>query len=354
VTLTILSVAYPLAPVSPDAAGGAEQVLSLLDRAIVAAGHRSIVVAQEGSCTAGTLVPVAAPAGELDDIAKAKVQAATRAAIASATARFTPDIIHLHGIDFPSYLPPPGPPVLATLHLPPSWYPAEALRPGRPKTWINCVSEAQHATCPASPALLPAIPNGIDTEALQARHAKRRYAMFLGRICPEKGTHLAIEAAKVADISLLIAGEVFAYEAHRRYFAEEVRPRLDSRRRFLGPIGFARKRRLLTAARCLLVPSLAPETSSLVAREALACGTPVIAFPNGALSDAVEHGRTGFLVSDAGEMAQAIGRADRIDPEACRETARRRFGKDQMVAAYLDLYARLAAQADSVRLHGAA
>ena len=83
-------------------------------------------------------------------------------------------------------------------------------------------------------------------------------------------------------------------------------PRLDRRRRFLGPLGFARKRRLLAAARCLLVPSLARETASLVAMEALACGTPVIAFPNGALAEVVEDGRTGFLVENTREMAAAI------------------------------------------------
>ncbi len=337
-SLTILSVAYPLAPVSPDASGGAEQVLSMLDRGIVEAGHRSLVVAQEGSMVAGTLVPLPVISGQLDETAKLKAQAATRSVIGSALARFPVDVVHLHGIDFHAYLPPLGLPVLATLHLPPSWYPAEALRPSRPDTWLHCVSDVQHAACSEGPRLLPPIPNGIDVEALKARHARRGHAMFLGRICPEKGVHVALEAAKAAGVSLLIAGEVFPYEAHQRYFEEELRPRLDSQRRFIGPVGFARKRRLLTAARCVLVPSLAPETSSLVAREAAACGTPVIAFPNGALADAVEHGRTGFLVKDAASMAQAIGRAGEIDPDACRRAARLRFGKERMIAAYLNLY----------------
>jgi hypothetical protein len=351
-SLTILSVAYPLAPVSPDAAGGAEQVLSMLDAAIVEAGHRSLVVAQAGSVVAGTLISVPVISGDLDEAAKATAQAATHAAIASVLSRFPVDLVHLHGIDFHAYLPPPGLPVLATLHLPPSWYPPEALRPTRPDTWLHCVSEVQHGDCAAGRSLLPPIPNGVDVDALQARHAKRNYAMFLGRICPEKGVHVALDAAAAAGVPLLVAGEVFPYPVHRRYFDEEVRPRLGRKRRFIGPIGFARKRRLLTAACCLLVPSWAPETSSLVAREAAACGTPVIAFPNGALSDTVEHGRTGLLVRDVREMADAIRQAGEIDPETCRDAARRRFSKETMTAAYLDLYARLAAS--GAPLHGAA
>ena len=354
-SLTILSVAYPLAPIGPDAVGGAEQVLSQLDCALVEAGHRSIVVAQEGSQTAGTLVAVPREAGLLDEAARERAWARHRRAIVVALERWPVDLIHLHGIDCHAYMPTSGVPTLITLHLPPSWYPDATLWPSRPDTWLHCVSQAQHDACPPSPNFLPPIPNGVPVAALQARHAKRRYALMLGRICPEKGVHLAIEAAKRADIALLIAGEVFPYEAHTRYFAKEVVPRLDEERRFIGPIGFARKRRLLTAARCLLVPSLASETSSLVAREALACGTPVVAFPNGALTETVEHGHTGFLVRDVDEMAGAIEAARGIEPETCRAIAHARFSLERMIAGYLSVYERLTAtERGRVRRHGAA
>ena len=341
-SLTVLSVGYPLAAVSPDSAGGAEQILAALDRALVAAGHRSVVVAPEGSCVAGKLHAIAPVPTDLDDAAKHRAQAETAAAIAAVRAREPIDLVHLHGIDFPAYLPEPGVPVLATLHLPPDWYPAGALSPTRPDTSIHCVSDAQHAVCPPSSRLLPPIANGVPVERLRAHNAKRRFALFLGRICPEKGVHLAIAAAREAAIPLVIAGQVYPYADHRRYFDEQVRPALGPACRFLGPVGFARKRRLLTAARSLLVPSLAAETSSLVAREAAACGTAVIAFPNGAMAETVEHGRTGFVVEDVSAMAAAIRQVGRIEPEICRAVAAERFSEAAMVARYLALYARLA------------
>ena len=147
------------------------------------------------------------------------------------------------------------------------------------------------------------------------------------------------------DDPLLIAGEVFAWEAHRRYFDEQIAPLLDERVRFIGPVRGARKQRLLAAARCVLIPSRAPETSSLVAMEALAAGTPVIAYASGALPKIVEHGVTGFIVNDASAMARAITQCECLVAQTCHENARRRFPLQRMCDAYLDLYQRLAAQA---------
>jgi glycosyltransferase involved in cell wall biosynthesis len=344
--LTILNVAYPLAPVGHDAVGGAEQILTAVDRALVEAGHRSLVVACEGSTTAGTLLAVPRERGVLDEAARQRAFAAHRAAISSALEHFRVDLVHLHGIDFAGYLPERAP-TLVTLHLPLDWYDAALLREPRPRLWFHSVSEAQHRTAPAGATLLPPIPNGVDTARLGMRHAKRGFTLNLGRICPEKGVHLALDAAKRAGRPLLIGGEVFRYDVHQRYFDEEVAPRLDHIRRFLGPLGFLRKRRFLAAARCLLVPSLAAETSSLVTMEALACGTPVIAFPNGAIPEIVDHGRTGFLVRDVAEMADAIEAAGAIDPEACRAAARERHGIEVMNRRYLDLYGRLAGRSAS-------
>lgn len=341
--LTVLNVAYPLAPVGPDAVGGAEQVLTALDHALVAAGHNSVVIACEGSATAGVLIEVPGCSQEITEDVQRRIQDAVQHAIANVSRTFPVDVIHLHGIDFSTYLPPPGVPVLATLHLPPSWYPDEALRPARPDTWLVCVSQSQHNACPADAHLLAPIANGVPVDSLaRTTHGPRDFALSLGRICPEKGQHLALQAAHAAGISLLVCGKTFAYPSHAAYFERQVAPLLDGRRRYLGPVGFARKRRLLSAARCLLVPSLAPETSSLVAMEALACGTPVIAFPAGALSEIVEDGVTGFLVRHVEEMAAAIRRAGEIDPTTCRSVARARFDRSRMTADYLCLYARLA------------
>jgi len=342
--LTVLSVAFPLVAVGPDAVGGAEQVLSMLDAALVAQGHHSIVIACEGSTARGTLVTTPAPDGPLSDPSTwARVHERQRTAIHDALLRWPVDLVHMHGMDFHRYLPGEGPPVLATMHLPPSWYPAEALAPSRPRTYLNCVSRSQWRACP--PELAPpfVIPNGVPVDRFDARVRRRGYGAALGRICPEKGFHLALDAARQAGVPCLLAGHVFPHETHQRYWRTEIIPRLDRHRRFIGAVGFRDKRRLLSGARCLLAPSLAPETSSLVAMEALACGTPVIAFAVGALAEIVEHGRTGFLVHDAQGMAAAITMTDTLDADVCRHAARERFSSDACVRAYLALYERLVA-----------
>ncbi len=342
--LTILSVAYPFAPVGPDAVGGAEQVLSTLDFRLTQAGHRSIVLASENSVVAGTHWPVPLEKGTIGDLAKQRAWARHRHAIEDIRRRYAVDLTHLHGIDFDIYCPGEGP-TLVTLHLPLDWYRRGALQTRRRDLWMHCVSSAQdRGASPSGLRLLPPVHNGVDLDALAGRHAKRDLVLFLGRICPEKGIHLAIDAAQMAGLPLIIAGQVFPYEAHQRYFEENVAPRLGRGCRFVGALDRRRKRRFLSAARCLLLPSQVAETSSLVAMEALACGTPVIAFRCGALPEIISNGRTGFLVDNIKEMAEAIRAARELDGDLCRSEARRRFSLEAMLAAYLDLYHGLAAR----------
>jgi glycosyltransferase involved in cell wall biosynthesis len=340
VSLTVVSVGYPFAPVTADPAGGCEQVVSALDRAVTAAGHRSIVIAPEGSCVAGELRALPVPAGIIDDAARASVHDACRAALAAAIADVTPDLVHLHGIDFPSYCPDPGPAVLATLHLPIDWY--DRLPTARPRTYLQPVSADQARRAPAGLALIDPIANGVDTDRYRPA-AKRDFLLVLGRVSPEKGFHHAIDAARIAGVPLRAAGQVFPYADHLRYFDEQVAPRLDSERVFVGPVAGRAKRDLLAQARAVLIPSTAAETSSLVAMEALASGTPVIAYRSGALPDIVEHGVTGLIVDDVAGMAVAIGAIGSIDPARCRQAALERFPLARTAAAYLDLYRKLAA-----------
>jgi glycosyltransferase involved in cell wall biosynthesis len=345
--LSVLSVAYPLARVGRDTAGGAEQVLSLLDSTLVRLGHRSIVVAAAGSAVAGELIATPLAEGEITEAARREAHTRHRAAIRRALAEYPVDLVHMHGVDFHAYLPDGGTPVLVTLHLPPGWYPPETFGLGAPNVFLHCVSAAQQRACPAADHLLPFVANGVPLGSLGGPHARRSFVLMLARVCPEKGIHLGLDAAHRAGVSLLVGGEAYPYAEHRRYFADQIRPRLDRRRRFLGPVGFARKRRLLAAARCVLIPSLAPETSSLVAMEAIASGTPVVAFRSGALPEVVEHGRTGFLVADEREMADAIEAVGSIDPEACRSAARARFSAEVMAHRYLERYARVLRAAEA-------
>ena len=259
--------------------GGAEQVLSAIDRALILSRHRSIVLACEGSQTAGELIAIPWRDGiPISENTRAGTCIALSVHRSSRRYGKTRSMSYIctASIFMPVCQPRRSTGALVTLHLPPEWYPPQALRPVRPDTWLHGVSPTQHrALCRIAdgPAILSPIANGVPVSALGAhRHARRGFALMLGRVCPEKGQHLGLDAAHIAQMPLLMAGEVFPYAAHQSYFETEITPRLDAKRRWIGPLGFARKRRLLSSARCLLIPSLAAETSSLVAMEAAACG----------------------------------------------------------------------------------
>lgn len=350
--LTVLSIAYPFAPVGFQCVGGAEQILTDLDYALVAAGHTSLVLACEGSTTSGKLFSLsrfryATHRGLEYCWRKRYVQME----LDHAMSRHSVDLIHVHDTKFYEYQFPSGIPVLVTLHLPISWYPASVWKELPENTWLQCVSETQRLSCPPELRGTPVIANGV---SLSLRGKKTNFAMTLGRICPEKNQHAALEAGFMAHTRVVLGGEVFPWKEHREYFQEKVESLLRQTRNgiqheFYGPLDLSKKQRLLAQTKCLLHPTLAPETSSLVAMEALAAGTPVIAYRSGALPEIVEDGVTGFLVDSIEEMATAISRIDTINPEVCRAIAAQQFSKERMVEQYFQLYSEILRSLDQKR-----
>jgi glycosyltransferase involved in cell wall biosynthesis len=336
--MTILSVAYPLLPVGPDSGGGAEQILSLVEREMVAAGHRSIVIAAPGSQIAGELIESAAAKGEITEDTREHAERIHLERIHQVIGTHGIDLIHFHGLDFYRYLPNQRMPMLATLHLPVSFYPSWVF--DDPRLNLNCVSNTQANSAPGA-RKPPVVFNGIEIERYGRGSGKKDFFLVLTRICPEKGVHIALDIAHRLDLSLIVAGPVHPFSYHERYFSERVQPLLDHKRSYIGPIGFEAKRALLGEARGVLIPSLVAETSSLVAMEAISSGTPVIAFRSGALPEVVEDGETGFIADSEDQMIDAIARIDQISPETCRARATLRFDARRMAGDYIDLYRQL-------------
>ncbi len=312
----------------------------MVESGLVTAGFSSLVAAHAASQVSGRLLGVDVPGGLLTEAVRVGVERRLQESIDAAFAHAPVQLVHMHGIDFHRYRVPTDVPVLVTLHMPLGWYP--------PEIWtlpanvhLQCVSGSQRQTSPPEHhSRLLVIENGVALPS-SVNHRKGRFALILSRICPEKNLHVALDAARMTGMPVVLAGQVFAYPEHLRYFDEEIRPRLGRGVRYIGPVGGAEKQRLLARARCLLLPTVAEETSSLVAMEALASGTPVIALPSGAIPEIVEDRRTGFLVRDAREMADRLGRLDEIDPAVCRAVGRERFSAQVMVQRYLSLYTRL-------------
>lgn len=336
--LNVLSVAYPLLPVSTDSTGGAEQILALLERSLVRRGHRSFVIAAEGSAITGELIATPAAHGEMTEEVRQEAQGTHRAAIRRTLKKYEIDLVHFHGLDFYTYLPESSVPKLATLHLPLDWYPADIFQLSG--IHFNCVSQTQAHSAPHLQQV-SVVPNGIDIERFSTDGSHAGPLLWLGRICPEKGVHLALEVAHQLHFPLTVAGPVYAFRTHEAYFRERVEPLLDDQRRWIGAVSMQQKASLLTQARALLVPSLAAETSSLVAMEAISSGTPVIAFRSGALPEVVEDGVTGFVVDGQAQMVEAIGRLNEISAETCRARAVVRFSMERMMREYLALYRKI-------------
>jgi glycosyltransferase involved in cell wall biosynthesis len=186
---------------------------------------------------------------------------------------------------------------------------------------------------------LATIHHGIDTDAFSLHPSPGEYLLFFGRIHPDKGTVEAIEVAEQRGIPLVLAGIV----QDERYFEELVAPRLDGDRIcYLGPVGPDERAELLGGALALLHLISFEEPFGYSVVEALACGTPVVAFPRGSMPELIGDGTTGLLVDDVSAAVAAVARVDGLDRAAIREQAVARFGIDRMVDAYLDAYRAIA------------
>lgn len=202
---------------------------------------------------------------------------------------------------------------------------------------FNTISEHQR-TLLRGLRVCATISNAVDPDDHTYRENKDKYLAFLGRLVPDKGVHVAIEVARRTGLPLRIAGRVDRAGAGLRYFEERIRPELDGQVEYVGEIGPAQRDEFLSRARALLFPAQWAEPFGLVAIEALACGTPVIATANGALPEIVQPGRSGFLAGDAGGMGEAVARLDTLRPADCRQRVRDHFAPGPMTDRYVRVY----------------
>lgn len=172
------------------------------------------------------------------------------------------------------------------------------------------------------------------------------FFVWLGRMIPEKGAHLAIEAAKKAGVPLILAGIVDQHTPHaRRYFREQIEPQIDGQQiKYIGPIGSQDKSDLLSRARGMLNPIQWEEPFGMVMVEAMATGCPVIAFRRGAAQEIITSERVGFLVNDVGEMVDRIQRIDEIDRKTVRLYTEEHFSSRAMAESYTNVYKRIMRQ----------
>jgi glycosyltransferase involved in cell wall biosynthesis len=354
----ILYVAYPLLQVSEESAGGAEQILWALERDIARNDACTTVAASAGSRVSGELCSTGEPCTQPDDYERRRIEHEDRVVkFVRRQAREGKafDLIHDMSGSFWKRAAEIDVPVLATLHLPRSFYPAGSFDDVPANVSFNCVSQSQARSFADLDALAGVVPNGIALDCFERRGAARNNGreglLWLGRICEEKAPHLALDIAREARLPITIAGQVYPFSYHQQYFEKEVAPRLRTipNAKFVAAPPANLKRRLLQEAEALLITSLAEETSSLVAMEAAASGTPVIAFRRGALPELVKEGATGFLVEDAHQAVPALQKVSGISRKACVQHAQKNFSAVKMAERYSELYGRLACPEETLR-----
>jgi glycosyltransferase involved in cell wall biosynthesis len=195
--------------------------------------------------------------------------------------------------------------------------------------------------------------HGMPANLLTPQPVKQEYAAFLGRVSPEKGLDQAIQIAGRAGMKLKIAAKVD--NADKEYYDSKIKPLIqgNSNVEFIGEINDAQKPAFLSGAHALIFPIRWPEPFGLVMIEAMACGTPVVAFNHGSVPEVIDPGVTGFIVNDIDEAVAAAGKVHTLDRARVRATFDRRFTARRMAQDYVDLYETLAQPVRRLRAVGA-
>jgi len=336
--MRVAMLAPPWIPVPPPGYGGIEQVIALLTAELTERGNHVTLFAAPGtSADAKVLSPLDEP--HPDEIERAVYEAdhvaCTFASVEEADPPF--DVLHDNcGFTAFAFADRIDAPVLHTLHGPftPQTTAFYARHAG--KASAVALSQYQAEQAPDELDVVAVIGNPIVVDDFPFRADKDGYLLWIGRLNDDKGPQRAIAAAREGDARLVLAGPV--QPGQEEFFEREVQPHLDGDRvRYIGEVG-EEKCDLYAGASAFLMPIRWPEPFGLVMTEAMACGTPVIAFPEGSAPELVVDGKTGFIVGDEHEMATAIGRVGEIDPARCRESMRERFDVKAVAEAYERAY----------------
>lgn len=334
-------IAPPWVPVPPTAYGGTEVVVDNLARGLVELGHsvKLFTVAESTCPVERDFLYATAP----DPMGTSMEEAAHVLAAYESLADV--DVVHDHTVLGPLIAGRPGvaaAPVVATHHGPFSPENLRIVGEAARTASIVAISHAQARFAREVP-IAAVIHHGIDLDVYRPGPGDGGYLLFIGRMSYDKGVHRAIRVARATGRRLVIASKVREKVEHE-YFEDEVRPLLGPDTDLLVEPPLDVRLDLLRHASALLNPISWPEPFGLVMTEALACGTPVIAYPCGAAPEIVEHGRTGYLCRDEDEMLSAVMTVGTLDRDACRSSARERFSLQRMARDHARLYASVLAR----------